>query len=65
MFQLKTLILAPSRHIGKTALQLAARKLDGFVVPREDEYQGEYVPACNERLSFLTGFGGSAAVAGQ
>ena len=47
----------------KLRLQLAARKLDGFVVPREDEYQGEYVPACNERLSFLTGFGGSAGAA--
>lgn len=42
---------------------LAARKLDGFIVPREDEYQGEYVPAANERLKFLTGFGGSAGTA--
>ena len=24
---------------------LAARKMDGFIVPREDEFQGEYVPA--------------------
>ena len=43
--------------------ELAARKLDGFIVPREDEYQGEYVPRCNERLQFLTGFGGSAGTA--
>ena len=43
--------------------RLAARKLDGFIVPREDEYQGEYVPAANERLKFLTGFGGSAGTA--
>lgn len=42
---------------------LATRKLDGFIVPREDEYQGEYVPACNERLQYLTGFGGSAGTA--
>ena len=42
---------------------LAARKLDGFIVPREDEYQGEYVPPCNERLQYLTGFGGSAGTA--
>ena len=42
---------------------LAARKMDGFIVPREDEFQGEYVPACNERLKFLTGFGGSAGTA--
>ena len=42
---------------------LAERKLDGFIVPREDEYQGEYVPAANERLKYLTGFGGSAGTA--
>ncbi len=37
--------------------------IDGFLVPRADEYQGEYVPACAERLSWLTGFTGSAGVA--
>ncbi len=43
--------------------QLTARKLDGFIVPREDEFQGEYVPEGNERLKYLTGFGGSAGTA--
>lgn len=47
----------------KLRQQLATRKIDGFIIPREDEYQGEYVPACNERLNFLTGFGGSAGTA--
>jgi Xaa-Pro aminopeptidase len=37
--------------------------IDAFLVPRADEYQGEYVPACAERLSWLTGFTGSAGVA--
>ena len=37
--------------------------IDGVLVPRADEYQGEYVPACAERLSWLTGFTGSAGVA--
>ncbi len=37
--------------------------IDGFLVPRADEFQGEYVPACSERLSWLTGFTGSAGVA--
>ncbi len=37
--------------------------IDGFLVPRADEYQGEYVPASSERLSWLTGFTGSAGVA--
>ncbi len=43
--------------------RLAAEGLDGFVVPRSDEYQNEYVPACNERLAFLTGFTGSWGLA--
>nr|CAD6603101.1 aminopeptidase P family protein [Rhizobium sp. Khangiran2] len=38
-------------------------EIDGFLVPRADEYQGEYVPASAERLSWLTGFTGSAGVA--
>ena len=40
--------------------ELAARGLDGFVVPRADEHQGEYVPRCAQRLAWLTGFTGSA-----
>ena len=37
--------------------------LDGFVVPRADEHQSEYVPADAERLTWLTGFTGSAGTA--
>ena len=37
--------------------------LDGFVVPRADRYQNEYVPPCAERLAWLTGFTGSAGAA--
>ena len=36
------------------------RKLDGFIVPRADEFQGEYVAPYAERLRWLTGFSGSA-----
>src|SRR5450755_489850 len=43
--------------------ELAARKVDGFLVPRADEHQGEYVPKHAERLAWLTGFTGSAGVA--
>jgi len=42
---------------------MTARGLDGFVVPRADEYQGEYVPPCGQRLAWLTGFTGSAGLA--
>jgi Xaa-Pro aminopeptidase len=34
--------------------------LDGFLVPRADAHQGEYVAARDERLAWLTGFTGSA-----
>lgn len=33
--------------------------VDGILVPRVDEHQGEYVAARSERLSWLTGFTGS------
>ncbi len=41
-------------------VQLAALGLDGFLVPRADVHQGEYVAARDERLQWLTGFTGSA-----
>ena len=34
--------------------------LDAFIVPRADEYLGEYVPAHNERLLWCSDFTGSA-----
>ncbi|RUW50105.1 aminopeptidase P family protein [Mesorhizobium sp. M1A.F.Ca.ET.072.01.1.1] len=42
---------------------LAENKLDGFMVPRADEHQGEYVADRSARLRWLTGFSGSAGVA--
>jgi Xaa-Pro aminopeptidase len=43
--------------------ELARRKLTGLLVPRADRHQGEYVPACEERLAWLSGFSGSAGTA--
>src|SRR5258708_39508383 len=40
--------------------ELARRNLSGFVVPRADQQQNEYVPPSEERLAWLTGFTGSA-----
>ncbi len=37
--------------------------LDALIVPRADEYLGEYVPAHNERLRWISGFTGSAGEA--
>ncbi|HZT25935.1 MAG TPA: aminopeptidase P family protein [Pseudolabrys sp.] len=42
---------------------LARRGLDGFVLPRADRQQNEYLPASEERLAWLTGFTGSAGAA--
>ncbi|MGB3244590.1 MAG: aminopeptidase P family N-terminal domain-containing protein, partial [Sulfitobacter sp.] len=41
-------------------VEMKAAGLDGFLVPRADAHQGEYVAAHDERLSWLTGFTGSA-----
>ncbi len=43
--------------------QLKRRRLAGFIVPRSDAHQGEYVAPGAERLAWLTGFTGSAGVA--
>ncbi|WP_170409353.1 aminopeptidase P family protein [Ruegeria atlantica] len=40
--------------------QMAQDGLDGFLVPRADAHQGEYVAPRDERLAWLTGFTGSA-----
>jgi Xaa-Pro aminopeptidase len=42
---------------------MARHGVDGYIVPRADEYQGEYVPASAERLKWLTAFTGSAGIA--
>ena len=43
--------------------QMRAAGCDALVVPRADEYLGEYIPAHNERLRWLSGFTGSAGLA--
>src|SRR5580692_11753072 len=43
--------------------ELTKRNLTGFVVPRADQQQNEYVPPSEERLAWLTGFTGSAGLA--
>ncbi|MCB2127073.1 MAG: aminopeptidase P family N-terminal domain-containing protein, partial [Rhodobacteraceae bacterium] len=43
--------------------ELARMGLDGFIVPRADAHQGEYVASADRRLGWLTGFTGSAGFA--
>ena len=54
---------ASAPRLAALRAELKRRRLDGFVVPRADRYQNEYVPPCAERLAWLTGFTGSAGVA--
>lgn len=50
-------------RVAKLREWMATNGLDGFLVPRADEHQGEYVPARAARLRWLTGFSGSAGMA--
>jgi Xaa-Pro aminopeptidase len=50
-------------HLTALRGELRRRGLDGFIAPRADEHQGEYVPAAARRLAWLTAFTGSAGAA--
>jgi len=52
-----------SDRLARLRAELAARGLDGFVIPISDEHMSEYVGAYAQRLAWLTGFGGSAGTA--
>jgi Xaa-Pro aminopeptidase len=50
-------------RVAELRTELKGRGLDGYVVPRSDRQQNEYLPASEERLAWLTGFTGSAGTA--
>jgi Xaa-Pro aminopeptidase len=52
-----------SKHLPLIREELRKQGLDGFLIPHEDEHQNEYLPDANERLSWATGFTGSAGAA--
>ncbi|MGB0906734.1 MAG: aminopeptidase P family protein [Maricaulaceae bacterium] len=52
-----------ARHLPLLRAAMSELNLDGFLVPHEDEYQNEYLPDCNERLMWVSGFTGSAGAA--
>lgn len=54
---------APAERLAALRAAMQAHGVQGFVIPRADEHQGEYVPACAERLAWLTDFTGSAGAA--
>lgn len=51
------------KNLPKLRAEMAKAELDLFLVPHEDEYQNEYLPDCNERLMWVSGFTGSAGAA--
>ena len=66
MFQNFNSITHPDQgppRLAKLRSWIVDQGLNGFIIPRSDCHQGEYVAACDERLSWLTGFTGSAGFA--
>lgn len=66
MFQSFEVTADPSQGVARVARlreTMERAGLAGYLVPRADEHQGEYVAACSERLAWLTGFTGSAGIA--
>ena len=63
MYQDFTVASSPETGAGRLKLlreTMADKGVDGFLVPRADAHFGENVAANSERLSWLTGFTGSA-----
>lgn len=50
------------QRLGATREIMHQRGYDALIVPRADEYLGEYIPLHNERLQWISGFGGSAGL---
>lgn len=53
----------PAARLAALRARLAQVEVDGFLIPRADEFLGEYIAAQAERLFWLTGFNGSAGLA--
>ena len=54
---------ATGSRVAALRADLARRGFAGFIVPRTDRHQNEYVAPSEERLAWLTGFTGSAGAA--
>ncbi len=54
---------ASAARLAALRTELARMGVTGMIVPRADRHQNEYLPACEERLAWLTGFTGSAGAA--
>jgi Xaa-Pro aminopeptidase len=55
--------IAAKTRLASLRAQIKAQGLNGFIIPRMDAYQGEFVSESAERVAWLSGFTGSAGVA--
>lgn len=53
-------ILSQAQKLSALRSLMKEEGVQGFIIPRADEYQGEYVPDCANRLFYVSGFTGSA-----
>ena len=51
-----------AKRLAKVRQHMSSLGLDALIIPRADEYLGEYIPERNERLRWISGFTGSAGV---
>src|SRR5262245_30686416 len=52
-----------AERIARLRELMAKARVDALLVPHADEYANEYLPACAQRLTYVTGFTGSAGTA--
>ena len=45
--------------IKKLRKECQKKNIDGYLVPKNDQFFGEYVPKYNDRLNYITNFSGS------
>ena len=53
----------PPERLEHLRAELKRQSVDGFIIPRSDEHQGEYVAQHSERLAWITGLTASAGLA--
>lgn len=51
------------KHLPLLRAEMKKLGVDGFIIPHDDEFQNEYIPAYAERLMWASGFSGSAGAA--
>ena len=50
-------------RLSKLRTQLKEKKINGYIIPSNDEYMSEFTPTAFRRLEYITGFAGSNGIA--